>query len=172
LTQRPGDTKGCFWAISDRGPNLKIKTAIKRYGMEHLGALTKVDGAKIMPRPDIGPMFCQLKVSGSKVALVRKIPLITASRRVISGLPPSTACDVEPAFDLKGKALGIDPSGADTEGITALADGTFWIADEYGPSLVHVGPEGEVLQRWVPKGVETALKLRTNPSRGVPPAIA
>jgi hypothetical protein len=38
LSQRPGDPKGTVWAIADRGPNLKIKPAIKRYGLEHFGA--------------------------------------------------------------------------------------------------------------------------------------
>lgn len=172
LSQRPNDPKGTVWAIADRGPNLKIKRAIKRYGLEHLRPLAKVDGAKIMPRLDIGPRICELKVTGTKVSLVHQIPLRGASGRAISGLPPSAADDVEPAFDLKGAALGIDPSGADTEGIVALSDGTFWIGDEYGPSLVHVGPEGQVLQRWVPKGLEKALKAADYPVKGVLPAIA
>lgn len=112
LAQRPGDAKDTVWAIADRGPNLKIKTAIKRYGLEHLRPLVKVEGAKVMPRPDIGPMICQLQISGSKVALVRKIPLITDNGRTVSGLPFSTADGVEPVFDLQGKALGIDRSGS------------------------------------------------------------
>ena len=52
MSQRPDDPKGTIWAIADRGPNLKIKPAIERYGLEHLKPLQKVDGAKIMPRPD------------------------------------------------------------------------------------------------------------------------
>lgn len=172
LSQRPNDPKGTVWAIADRGPNLKIKTAIQRYGLEHLRPLAKVDGAKIMPRPDIGPVICELRLVGNTVRLARQIPLTSASGRAISGLPPSTADDVEPAFDLKGIALGIDPSGADTEGIVALSDGTFWIGDEYGPSLLHVGPQGQVLQRWVPKGLEKALQLADYAVKGALPAIA
>lgn len=30
-------------------------------------------------------------------------------------------------------------------------DGTFWLADEYGPSLFHVSQHGQVLERVVPK---------------------
>ena len=172
LSLRPGDPKGTVWAIADRGPNLKVKVAIKRYGLEHLRPLAKVDGAKIMPRPDIGPTICQLKVHGNAVSLVRRIPLRGASGKLISGLPPSRAADVEPAFDLDGAGLGIDPSGADTEAIVALSDGTFWIGDEYGPSLLQVGPDGQVLQRWVPKGREKSLKTADYPVKGVLPAIA
>ena len=173
LSRRPGERKGTVWAIADRGPNLKIKSAIKRYGLEHLRPLAKVDGAKVMPRPDIGPTICQLRVQGSTVSLVRRIPLRGASGRAISGLPiPSAAADVEPAFDVEGAPLGIDPSGADTEAIVALSDGTFWIGDEYGPSLLHVGPEGQVLQRWVPKGLERTLDGADYVVKGVLPAIA
>ena len=173
LSQRPGDPKGTFWAIADRGPNLKIKPAIERYGLEHLKPLKKVDGAKIMPRPDIGPTICQLRLDGDTVRLVRRIPIHGASGQPISGLPiPAGTADVEPAFDLKGKALGSDPSGADTEAIVALSDGTFWVGDEYGPSLLHVGPDGQVLKRWVPKGLEKALKGADYDVKPVLPAIA
>ncbi len=173
LSQRPGDPKGTIWAIADRGPNLKIKPAIERYGLEHLKRLKKVDGAKIMPRPDIGPTICQLKLDGDTVRLVRRIPLCGASGRPISGLPiPAGAADVEPAFDLKRKALGSDPSGADTEAIVALSDGTFWVGDDYGPSLLHIGPDGQVLERWVPKGLEKVLKGADYDVKPVLPAIA
>jgi hypothetical protein len=32
-------------------------------------------------------------------------------------------------------------------------DGTFWLVDEYGPSLIHVSARGKVLTRYVPKGL-------------------
>lgn len=173
LSQRTGDPKGTIWAIADRGPNLKIKPAIDRYGLDHLKPLKKVDGAKIMPRPDIGPTICQLKLDGDRVHLVRRIPLRGLSGRAISGLPiPAGTADVEPAFDLKGEELGSDPSGADTEAIVALSDGTFWVGDEYGPSLLHVGSDGLVLQRWVPTGLEKALKGADYDVKPVLPAIA
>lgn len=173
LSQRAGDPNGTFWAIADRGPNLKIKPAIERYGLDHLKSLKKVDGAKIMPRPDIGPTICQLRLDGDAVRLVQRIPLRGIRGRPISGLPiPAGAGDVEPAFDLDGKALGSDPSGADTEAIAAMSDGSFWIGDEYGPSLLHVAPDGRVLQRWVPKGLEKTLTGADYDVKGVLPAIA
>ena len=173
LSGRSGEPKTTVWAIADRGPNLKIKSAIKRYGLEHLRPVARVDGAKVMPRPDIGPTICQLRLHANTVSLVRRIPLRGVSGRAIGGLPiPSGAADVEPAFDLKGAPLGIDPSGADTEAIVALSDGTFWVGDEYGPSLLHVGPEGQVLQRWVPKGLEQSLKGADYVVKGALPAIA
>ena len=173
LSQRPGEPKGTFWSIADRGPNLKIKSAIERYGLEHLKPLKKVDGAKVMPRPDVGPSICQLRLNGDTVLLVRQLPLRGVSGRAISGLPiPAGAADVEPAFDLNGEALGSDPSGADTEAIVALSNGTFWIGDEYAPSLLRVGPDGQVLERWVPQGLEKTLDGADYDVKPVLPAIA
>ena len=141
--------------------------------MEHLKPLEKLDGAKIMPRPDVGPTICQLRLNGDTVRLIRQLPLRGVSGRAISGLPiPSGAADVEPAFDLNGGALGSDPSGADTEAIVALSNGTFWIGDEYGPSLLRVGQDGQVLERWVPKGLEKALEGADYVVKPVLPAIA
>ena len=115
LSQRPGEPKGTFWAIADHGPNLKIKPASERYGLEHLKPLKNADDAKVMPRPDIGPTICQVRLDGDTVRLGRQIPLRGVSRRAISGLPiPAGAADIEPAFDLNGETLGSDPSGADT----------------------------------------------------------
>jgi len=46
-----------------------------------------------------------------------------------------------------------DPDGVDTEGIVVLPDGSFWVCEEYRPSLMRVSAEGRVLERHVPEGV-------------------
>jgi hypothetical protein len=51
---------------------------------------------------------------------------------------------MEPAFDLSGAPLAPSLSGGDTEGVAALADGTFRVADEYGPSILVVAADGVV----------------------------
>lgn len=173
LSQRANDPPGTIWAMADRGPNLKVKTAIELYGLDALKPLKKVDGAKIMPRPDIGPTICQLRLDGDAVHLVERLPLRGTSGRIISGLPiPSGDAVVEPAYDLQGNALGRDPSGCDTEAIVALSDGTFWVGDEYGPSLLRVGADGTVLYRWIPTGLESSLDGADYAIKGVLPAIA
>ena len=48
------DRPGRVWAIADRGPNFKVGAAVKRYGLKQLARLREIDGAKIMPRTDIG----------------------------------------------------------------------------------------------------------------------
>jgi hypothetical protein len=155
LSRRAGDPPGIVWAVGDRGPNLKVKTAVKLYGLDRLDSLRSEEGAKIMPRPDLGPAIAELRVDGGRVELVRSLRICDPGGRPVSGLPvpggPHTRC--EPAFDLDGRALAPDPSGLDSEGIAALADGGFWIGDEFGPSLVRLGADGRVLKRLVPEGI-------------------
>lgn len=154
LATRSGDPPGTVWAVGDRGPNLKVKVAVKRYGLDRLEALRDVDGAKIMPRPDLGPAIAELRVTGDRVELVRTVRMRDGQGRALSGLPPPGGDHgrLEPAFDLAGARLAGDPSGLDTEGIVAMPDGTFWVGDEYGPSLVRLDGAGRVLKRLVPEG--------------------
>jgi hypothetical protein len=79
---------------------------------------------------------------------------------------------MEPAFDLSGAPLGGHLAGGDTEGVVALADGTFRVADEYGPSILKVGADGTVLARWVPAGQEAALADAAYAVAGVLPPLA
>lgn len=154
LARRPGDPPDRLWAIGDRGPNLKIKQAVQDYGLDHLRPLAGIDGAKVMPRPDIGPTIAELSVKDGEVRFIRALPLRTPTGRLVSGLPlpGGGEADMEPTFDLEGALLPAD-GGADTEGLVALADGGFWAADEYGPSLMRIDPQGVVTTRWAPEGV-------------------
>ncbi|HEX8062757.1 MAG TPA: hypothetical protein VF535_06035, partial [Allosphingosinicella sp.] len=69
LSRRPGDPAGIVWAVGDRGPNIKVKVAVKRYGLEALKRLRDREGAKIMPRPDLGPAIAELRVADGRVEL-------------------------------------------------------------------------------------------------------
>ena len=42
--------------------------------------------------------------------------------------------------------------GADTEAIAAMPDGGFFVAEEYGPSLLKADADGVVTERWVAEG--------------------
>jgi phytase-like protein len=172
LATRRGDTPGLVWAVGDRGPNLKAKTAVKRYGLDRLKALEADDGAKVMPRPDLGPAIAELRVAGNRVELLRTLRIRDAHGRPVSGLPVPEGghARCEPALDLDGNRLAPDPSGLDSEGIAALADGGFWIGDEFGPSLVRLDAAGKVLKRLVPEGV--GLEGAAYPVEPCLPAIA
>ena len=155
LTRRPGDPPGRLWALGDRGPNLKIKQARKDYGVKGLGHLRDVPGAKILPMPQIGPSLSELQITGDSVDWLRTLPLRAASGAAVTGLPlpGGDAASMEPLFDLAGRPLGADPNGADSEAVVALADGSFWVAEEYGPSLMKVSAQGVVEVRWTPEGL-------------------
>ena len=171
LATRAGEPSR-LWAICDRGPNLKIKTAVAHYGLDSLAKLSGQSGAKIMPRLDLGPTIAELSITGDRVDLVRTIRISDEGGCPVSGLPvPEGAhAQCEPALDLAGNLLKPDPSGLDTEGIAALADGGFWVGDEFGPSLVRVDSSGRVLRRLVPEGI--VLRGAAYPVKDSLPAIA
>ena len=56
---------------------------------------------------------------------------------------------VDPATALP---LPVDPDGLDTEGLAPAADGGFWIAEEYVPSLLRLTADGRMVRRIVPVG--------------------
>jgi hypothetical protein len=87
--------------------------------------------------------------------------------------PPALAgAESEPVYGLDGTLLPTDPDGADTEGVAALPDGRFWIAEEYGPSLLLVGADGTVQRRLVPAGMAALHADSTVPTSPALPAIA
>jgi hypothetical protein len=127
-----------------------------------------------MPCLDIGPALSELCVEGDLVAIVRTVPLLDSDGEALSGLPvpggPNSRS--EPALGLDGEAIPPDPSGVDSEGVAALADGGFWVGDEYGPSLLRIGADGAVAVRWVPAGCEDLFAGARYPVVGALPAIA
>lgn len=135
----PAGREGEFWTVTDRGPNGQIK----------------VDGGKrrTFPVPGFDPAIVKVRVSGGRVQVLKAIALTTRSGKPVTGLPNQASHDEAPyTYDAK-TPLPYNPNGLDTEGIVRAADGSFWLADEYGPSLVHVSARGRVLTRYVPKGL-------------------
>ncbi|HWU78585.1 MAG TPA: hypothetical protein VN158_00765, partial [Caulobacter sp.] len=77
LARRPGDPPGRVWGLGDRGPNLKISTAIKRFGLDHLERLGDLPGAKVLPLSHFQPTLVEMQVSRDRVELIRTLPLRT-----------------------------------------------------------------------------------------------
>lgn len=135
----PAGRAGEFWTVTDRGPNGQIK----------------VDGSKrrTFPVPGFDPALVKIKVRGDRVSVLEAHPITTSSGKAVTGLPNQRGRDEAPYTYDAGKPLRYDPNGLDTEGVVRAADGSFWLADEYGPSLVHISASGRVLARHVPKGL-------------------
>ncbi|MFD5075157.1 esterase-like activity of phytase family protein [Streptomyces sp. NPDC058371] len=135
----PAGRTGEFWTVTDRGPNGQIK----------------VDGKKrrTFPVPGFDPAIVKVRVSGDTVRVLDAIPVTTSSGKPVTGLPNQAGRDEAPySYDAQ-TPLSYNPNGVDTEGIVRAADGSFWLVDEYGPSLIHVSARGKVLTRYVPKGL-------------------
>ena len=171
LTRAPD---GTLWAVGDRGPNLKVELAVETYGLTEVALHGATKGAKVMPAPEIGPAIAELRVTGDTVEVVRAVPLTGAEGRPLTGLPtPGSANSrMEPAIRPDGTPCAPDPGGVDSEGIAVGADGTIWIGDEYGPSLLQVEPSGEVRMRWVPGGTEHTVAGAPYPCAAVLPELA
>lgn len=166
------DAEGRLWAVGDRGPNLKIKLAVERYGLEALGDQAR-PSAKMMPALDIGPALAELSIKVDRVSIVRVVPLVGEDGRPLSGLPtPGNQNSLrEPAVREDGSPLAPDPGGVDSEGIAAVPGGSFWIGDEYGPSLLRVGEDGRVAVRWVPRGELATVADAPYPTSDCLPAL-
>ncbi|MFJ9823858.1 esterase-like activity of phytase family protein [Streptomyces sp. NPDC101160] len=135
----PAERPGEFWTVTDRGPNGQI-------------AVDK-EKRRTFPVPGFDPAIVRIRAVGDRVEVLEAIPLTTASGRAVTGLPNQPGRDEAPYDYAAATPLAYDPNGLDTEGLVRDRDGSFWLADEYGPSLVHVSPRGRVLARYVPQGL-------------------
>ncbi|MCX4910803.1 esterase-like activity of phytase family protein [Streptomyces sp. NBC_00878] len=135
----PAGRKGEFWTVTDRGPNGQIKVPGEK--------------RRTFPVPGFDPAIVKIRVSGGSVQVLDAIPITTSSGKPVTGLSNQKRRDEAPySYDAKAP-LSYNPNGLDTEGIVRAADGSFWLVDEYGPSLIHVSARGKVLTRYVPKGL-------------------
>ncbi|WP_416985486.1 esterase-like activity of phytase family protein [Streptomyces sp. T028] len=135
----PAGRKGEFWTVTDRGPNGQIK----------------IDGKKrrTFPVPGFDPAIVRIRVAGDSVKVLDALPITTSSGKPVTGLSNQEGRDEAPySYDARSP-LSYNPNGLDTEGVVRTADGSFWLIDEYGPSLVHVSARGKVLTRYVPEGL-------------------
>ena len=160
-----------LWAITDRGPNGTIKTPAGK--------------ARTLLEPDFVPSLVRLKVERSAtaaaggtparlaIAVEQILPLVSPTGSMLSGRPhPPTqrssaaASGDLPIMDTGGKApVEPSPDGVDTEGVVRLADGSFWVAEEYGPAVISAGADGRVRRRLLPQGsrAEAAELPTTDP---------
>ncbi|MEV3873544.1 esterase-like activity of phytase family protein [Streptomyces sp. NPDC049906] len=136
----PADRPGEFWALTDRGPNGQIAVNGKK--------------RRTFAVPGFNPAIVRVKVEGERVRVLGSVPITTRSGKPVTGLPNQLSRDEAP-FDYNAQnPLEVNPNGLDTEGMARAADGTFWLVDEYSPSLIHVSARGEVLTRYVPEGLK------------------
>lgn len=153
LWHGPGDGPGIYWMITDRGPN--------------------GENPRTFPVPEFTPTILKVRTENGKVKILQAIPIIGSGNAVtgVTGIPnmvnlsepPATneeffACDGTTKLGTTASnPFGTNPNGLDTEGLVRTRDGYFWIAEEYGPSLLKVDPQGRVVKRFLPTDLETYI---------------
>ncbi len=122
------------------------------------------DKERPFPLPDYQARWVHFEFNPSSGAIeITKQTFLRQSKmnKPITGLPnlipgvladPKFAYADEEPVDLFGNKLNNDPFGGDFEGIVCSDDGTYWMVDEYRPSIYHFNKSGKLIDRFVPEG--------------------
>jgi hypothetical protein len=151
---RPGDPGDIVYTLSDRGPNFACSEAEAVTGVAR-GVLCAADrNGRVYPVPGYSPTLygLRLRPAEGRFEVFESIALKTRRGVPLTGLTNPLAGRTEQPLDATGAKLAFDASAIDAEGLVRLPDGSAWIGEENGPSLVHVGADGRVLRRVVPFG--------------------
>ena len=138
--------------LTDRGPSRKIETA---------------DGKqRVFLNPSFVPIVLVFGISGCsldesrgeskklKINLQSQFSLQTPRGKLITGRSNGLEGDDSIANPSGEELLAPDVNGIDPEGCALLADGTFWLCEEYRPSILCCEADGTVIKRFIPKGVK------------------
>ncbi|MBU3699231.1 MAG: hypothetical protein FGM33_04365 [Candidatus Kapabacteria bacterium] len=103
------------------------------------------------------------RVTGA-FTIIERVKLTRADGTTpITGLPnlqagaQGLAYTDELPIDLNGNDLANDPFGADLEGISVDAAGTWWMVDEYRPAIYNFNSAGRLIERYVPAGTAASV---------------
>ncbi|MFC3908036.1 esterase-like activity of phytase family protein [Legionella dresdenensis] len=146
---KTADGKLLFLTHTDRGPNPEFY----------------IDQGKVkrpFPIPDFNPRLVILVVDpiNKTLQLRKQIPLKNFVDKLITGLPRSATHNEQPV-DISGKNIPFDPLGMDLESIDVAGDQSYWMGDEYGPSIAHFSPQGQLIELFSPgKGLPQVLEQR------------
>jgi len=161
----PGDPSNEFYAVTDRGPNVACDDSetiigIKDFCKKNNGEVD--ESGKIFPVKDFTPTIYKFRITENDGTLgyevLEKITLKDDNGDAISGVVnPLISTDTENGYASDKNQLSFDAEGVDTEALVRLKDGSFWLADEYGPSLIHVAADGKIIERVVPEDVAMDL---------------
>lgn len=133
-----------FYMLTDRGPNAD-------------GPGTDV---KIFGKADFTPQIGKFRLKDGKLVLEQTIFLKNAAGMNLNGLPNplGVGSTGETAIDLNGNVIAPSIDGLDSEGLVRVADGSFWVSDEYGPHIVHFDASGRTIERINPFGNGTGSR--------------
>jgi alkaline phosphatase len=146
-----------FYGITDRGPNGKVEDD------------DDGDERRTFPLPELCPTILRFKISGKEMQITQCIPFKDSRGKLVSGLSNLPGDERLYESANANSPLPLDVNGIDPEGIRVLPDGRFLVCEEYGPSLLLVGAQGEVLARYVPES--KPLPGASYPVKPILPAV-
>ncbi|NEW08774.1 esterase-like activity of phytase family protein [Paenibacillus sp. SYP-B3998] len=150
LVHLPNDAADTFYTLADRGPN---------------GEVGK-DKLRTFPIDAYNPRIYKFKIKDGSIEILDTIKLQlpdgkldkVSKSKYITGLPNLVGSDEVPYDEKGGTKLSYDPDGLDLEGIAySPSDDTFWLSEEYRPSVLQVKRDGTIIGRYVPKGAKDKL---------------
>jgi hypothetical protein len=142
-----------IYGLTDRGPNVDGRT----------------DNEKVLPVTDYSPQIVQYTLADGIAHEERTIILKDPHGQPLNGLVVNVGdTGGETMVDIHGNPMPNSERGLDSEGLVALQDGTFWVADEYGPFVIHFDADGNELERLSPydRSLPGELAMR-DPNRGM-----
>lgn len=128
-----------FLTHTDRGPNADE---------------VKDKASKTRKRPFLLPAFQPrlIVLEGDPVTglltVERQILLRRPDGKKLSGIPQKAG--QEAPMDSLGKDIPYDPYGLDLESVAVAADGSYWMGDEYGPTVARFSADGKMLETLKP----------------------
>jgi hypothetical protein len=145
LWHNKNDPPGVYWMITDRGPNAA--------------------DPRTFAVPEFTPFIVKVRTTDRAIEILEAIPLtgVADTTGGVTGIPNSENAGAPPAinepfFRCNGvDQLKVNPNGVDTEGLVRTRDGTFWISEEYSPSILKVDPHGRVVKRFFPTSLLDSL---------------
>ncbi|MDO9354487.1 MAG: esterase-like activity of phytase family protein, partial [Solirubrobacteraceae bacterium] len=154
----PGTGNRRFVTITDRGPN---------------GQPTAATDGRTFPTPSFAPTIMELQADDDgRLSVLRRLQIrvpgvdplrgtgpgqVPGDPQLITGFRNIVAPKVDDRIWLMGtdttltEQLATDPYGLDTEGVAVdPRDGSYWVSDEYRPSISRLSRDGVMRQRIVP----------------------
>jgi len=140
------DAENIVYFVSDRGPVITCEESAALTGAE------VCPSGEIFPVNDFTPSIIKAEISADKVKILDIIDLKDVNANPVSGVSPSTTNYTIDAYSQDGVAMTHNIDGINPAAIVKTSNG-FYIADEYGPSILNVDSDGNIVERLVPESM-------------------
>ncbi len=140
------DAENIVYFVSDRGPVITCEESESITG-------TKIcDSGEIFVLNDFTPSIIKGEITGSKIKILDIIDLKDTNANPVTGISPELSNYTLAAYNQDGSGITKNIDGINPSAIVKTADG-FFIAEEYGPSILKVDLDGNIIDRLVPENM-------------------